>query len=143
MEREIALLPPPEAGGFAPPRKAAGREKETAATGLSLDRAVLDVRRMTEADRLTIASGTTTIELMENAGRAMAREIRQRWSPGRITVFGPGLTAEDLPDLLPVVFRRLDTLRNASCLPDGIRSFQPDLHCARIGNHQTLCMRWC
>jgi NAD(P)H-hydrate epimerase len=42
--------------------------------------------------------------------------------------FGPGLIAEDLPDLLPLVFRRLETLRNASGRPNGIRSVQPDLH---------------
>ncbi len=47
---------------------------------------MLDVGRMTEADRLTVASGLTTIELMENAGRAVARAISQRSSPGRVTV---------------------------------------------------------
>ena len=62
------------------------REPGTAATTLCLDRAVLDVRRMTEADRLTVAGGKTTIELMENAGCAVAREITQRWSPRRVTV---------------------------------------------------------
>jgi len=86
MEREIALLPPPAASAFAPPNKATERERKPTATRLSLDRAVLDVRRMTEADRLTVGSGMTIVELMENAGRAVAREIRQRWSPCRITV---------------------------------------------------------
>ena len=86
MEREVALLPPPAANAFAPPSIAAEWVIEPAATGLSLDRAVLDVGRMTEADRLTVASGMTTVELMENAGRAVAHEISQRWKPCRVTV---------------------------------------------------------
>jgi NAD(P)H-hydrate epimerase len=36
--------------------------------------------------------------------------------------FGQGLIAEDLPDLLPVVLRRLEYLRNANCLPKNFRS---------------------
>jgi len=44
--------------------------------------------------------------------------------------FGPGLMAEDLPDLLPVVFRRLDKLGNADHRPIGVRSFQSNRHCA-------------
>ena len=53
---------------------------------MNLETALLDVRRMAAADRLTVASGLTGIELMENAGRAVAHEIKQRWRPGRITV---------------------------------------------------------
>ena len=48
--------------------------------------ALVDVRRMAEADRLTVASGPTPIELMENAGRAVYHEIVQRWRPCRVTV---------------------------------------------------------
>ena len=38
--------------------------------------ALLDVRRMGEADRLAVAAGTPAIELMERAGQAVAREIQ-------------------------------------------------------------------
>ena len=86
MEREIALLPSLAVTGVPPLNTATEREDVPAATGLSLDRAVLDVHRMTEADRLTVASGMTAIELMENAGRAVAREIIQRSSPCRVSV---------------------------------------------------------
>jgi len=53
---------------------------------MNLVTALLDVRQMAETDRLTVAAGMTTIELMEHAGRAVAHEISRRWSPGRITV---------------------------------------------------------
>jgi len=86
MERDIAMIPNPVADAFSLPNLATDHENQPAAPGLSLDRAVLDVGRMTEADRLTVASGMTTVELMENAGRAVAREIRQRWRPVRVTV---------------------------------------------------------
>ncbi len=41
--------------------------------------ALLDVRQMGEADRLTVAAGTPASTLMENAGQAVANEIMQRW----------------------------------------------------------------
>jgi len=51
---------------------------------------------MSEADRLTVATGTSSIELMENAGRAVAREIVQRWTARPITVLcGPGNNGGD------------------------------------------------
>ncbi len=53
---------------------------------MNLETALLDVRRMAEADRLTVAGGTTAVELMERAGREVARAIRQRWSPRAVTV---------------------------------------------------------
>jgi NAD(P)H-hydrate epimerase len=58
--------------------------------------ALLDVRRMGEADRLTIAAGTPSTALMENAGKAVAIEIQRRWSVRPITVLcGPGNNGGD------------------------------------------------
>ncbi len=63
---------------------------------MNLRTAVLDVRQMGEADRLTIAAGTTAIDLMYNAGWAVAREIKRRWPVGRVTVLcGPGNNGGD------------------------------------------------
>ena len=61
-----------------------------------MNSALLDVRRMGEADRLTIAAGTPAAELMENAGRAVAREIGQRWPARPVAVLcGPGNNGGD------------------------------------------------
>jgi hydroxyethylthiazole kinase-like uncharacterized protein yjeF len=58
---------------------------------VNLVTSLLNVRQMNEADRLTVASGTPMIELMDNAGQAVAREIALRWSPCSITILcGPG-----------------------------------------------------
>ena len=42
--------------------------------------ALLDVRRMGEADRLTGAAGTPVTELREKTGNAVAHAIGQRWT---------------------------------------------------------------
>jgi NAD(P)H-hydrate epimerase len=63
---------------------------------MSADPAVLNVAQMSEADRLTMAAGTPGSMLMENAGRAVAREITRRWSPRAVTVLcGPGNNGGD------------------------------------------------
>jgi NAD(P)H-hydrate epimerase len=63
---------------------------------MNLQTALLDVRRMGEADRLTVAAGTPAIVLMENAGLAVAREIQLRWSARPVIVLcGPGNNGGD------------------------------------------------
>ena len=58
--------------------------------------AVLDVRRTREADRLTIAAGTSEITLMENAGTAVAAAIVGRWTARPVIVLcGPGNNGGD------------------------------------------------
>lgn len=58
--------------------------------------ALLSVEQMYAADRETIARGTSGLTLMENAGRAIAREIRRRWQPQPMAVLcGPGNNGGD------------------------------------------------
>jgi NAD(P)H-hydrate epimerase len=58
--------------------------------------ALLDVRRMDEAERLTLAAGTPATLLMEHAGQSVAREIMQRWSARPVIVLcGPGNNGGD------------------------------------------------
>jgi NAD(P)H-hydrate epimerase len=58
--------------------------------------ALLDVRRMSDADRLTVAAGTSSAELMGNAGKAVARAIEGRWSARPVVVLcGPGNNGGD------------------------------------------------
>lgn len=54
------------------------------------------VAQMNEADRQTIAAGTPGIDLMDNAGTAIVREIVQRWRACRVCVLcGPGNNGGD------------------------------------------------
>jgi NAD(P)H-hydrate epimerase len=63
---------------------------------MNLQTALLNVRQMGEADRLTMAAGTPTNELMESAGEAVAREIVRRWPVCPVTVLcGPGNNGGD------------------------------------------------
>ena len=58
--------------------------------------ALLRVAQMEEADRSTIEAGIPGVELMQNAGGAVVREILRRWSPRPTTVLcGPGNNGGD------------------------------------------------
>src|SRR5271165_4620273 len=57
---------------------------------------LLTPKQMSEADRLTMEGGISGVGLMENAGRAVARAIRARFSPCRTLVLcGPGNNGGD------------------------------------------------
>ena len=63
---------------------------------MNLDTTLLNVQQMGEADRLTVAAGQPVIELMENAGSVVAREIEKRWSTRpAIVLCGPGNNGGD------------------------------------------------
>ncbi len=47
---------------------------------------ILTVAQCYEADRYAEANGTPTLALMENAGRAVADAICERWSPRTVAV---------------------------------------------------------
>jgi hydroxyethylthiazole kinase-like uncharacterized protein yjeF len=57
---------------------------------------LLTTAEMAEADRLAVAGGTPSIDLMENAGRAVADAVCRLSQGRRITVFaGPGNNGGD------------------------------------------------
>jgi hydroxyethylthiazole kinase-like uncharacterized protein yjeF len=58
--------------------------------------ALLRVRQLAEADRLTVAAGMPAIDMMEHAGGAVAREIGRRWKVRPVVVLcGPGNNGGD------------------------------------------------
>ncbi len=72
------------------------RRPEPLRSSMNLQAALLTARQMDEADRLTVAAGTSAIEMMDNAGHAVAREVELRWSPRPVTVLcGPGNNGGD------------------------------------------------
>ena len=63
---------------------------------MNLATALLDSGEMSEADRLTVVAGSSVSQLMENAGRGVAEEVKRRWSARRVTVLcGPGNNGGD------------------------------------------------
>src|SRR5690606_738182 len=69
-------------------KRALQREKSTLA--------LLTVAEMYRADAAAIASGIAGEQLMANAGGAVAREIRARWSPRPVSILcGPGSNGGD------------------------------------------------
>ncbi len=63
---------------------------------MNLQTALLSVRQMGEADRLAVAAGVGTNELMEQAGWAVKSEIEKRWSSCPVIVLcGPGNNGGD------------------------------------------------
>lgn len=62
----------------------------------SAEHALLSVAQMEEADRRTIAAGIPGVELMQNAGSAVARAAQRLWSARRVAVLcGPGNNGGD------------------------------------------------
>ncbi len=63
---------------------------------VAAETALLRVAQMEEADRLAVAAGTPGVELMRNAGTAVAHEAMRRW-PARpvIVLCGPGNNGGD------------------------------------------------
>ena len=57
---------------------------------------LLSIAQMYAADSAAIEAGKPGIQLMENAGQAIAREIRKRWQPCSVSVLcGPGNNGGD------------------------------------------------
>ena len=60
------------------------------------DNVLLSVEEMARADAAAIAGGVPGLDLMENAGTAIADEIRRRWQPRPVVVLcGPGNNGGD------------------------------------------------
>ena len=61
-----------------------------------LTNAILTVKEMYRADSAAIESGTPSLTLMENAGKAITDAITARWQPCPVTVLcGPGNNGGD------------------------------------------------
>jgi len=63
---------------------------------LSSNTALLDVRQMCEADRLSVDAGISSFDLMANAGAAVAHAVITRWTSRPLLVLcGPGNNGGD------------------------------------------------
>jgi hydroxyethylthiazole kinase-like uncharacterized protein yjeF len=63
---------------------------------MNLRTAVLDVQQTIDADRLSLVAGLSALELMANAGTAVAHAIVARWTPRPLLVLcGPGNNGGD------------------------------------------------
>ena len=61
-----------------------------------MNSALLRVEQMAEADRLAMMGGTPGSQLMQNAGEAVVREIKRRFTPRAVSVLcGPGNNGGD------------------------------------------------
>ena len=100
----FSISPPGESGLPVP--------MPTPMLAMDLRTALLTSAQMAEADRLTLASGMSAINLMDNAGRQVANEIRRRWAPRPVIVLcGHGSNA-----LTCIVVAPTASLADAPCL---------------------------
>ena len=63
---------------------------------LEIGSEILTIEEMTKADTLAVEAGVSSLDLMENAGATVVREIRKRWVRRSVVVLaGPGNNGGD------------------------------------------------
>ncbi len=96
MERQNVIAANRDFGGDSEYDMTMDRFEDRHAEHARQRHALLSVDQMYAADRAAIAGGTPGAELMENAGRAIARQIRRRWKPCPAAILcGPGNNGGD------------------------------------------------